>query len=441
MRFPKVIRHRKAVATIYGRSKNYPYYRLAYYAAGKRHVRHFSAFGEAKPEAERIVRELADGSQAAALTAAQSRDALAALERLQAHYQATGRRVSLLASVSAYCEADAKLNGQTLLPAVQGYLQSVASVKRMDIAEAVDEFLQTQTPRTKVADGHRAQLSKKQIYVLGIRLGRFAATFPNTAVSDLNNEHLDAFMGALDKVKSKSDKRAVVTSAKTRNHYRAAVGQFFRWCVRKDYLPMTHRLLEADSMRPEHANTAEIHFYTPRELTALLVNADEALRPLLAIGGLAGLRTAEMLRLDWQDVWRVPGHIEVTAGKSKTRQRRLVEICPALQAWLESYRVRERGKFWLGEERTFLEHYRDLCEMANIPRKENGLRHAFCTYHFALHANENLTAAQAGNSPAMIHAHYKGMATKAEAEKWFNVLPPESARNVIPLADTRNQAQ
>jgi hypothetical protein len=24
---------------------------------------------------------------------------------------------------------------------------------------------------------------------------------------------------------------------------------------------------------------------------------------------------------------------------------------------------------------------------------------------------------------AMIHAHYKGLATKAEAEKWFNVRP------------------
>ncbi|MDE3100577.1 MAG: hypothetical protein KGJ88_14000 [Verrucomicrobiota bacterium] len=45
VRFPKVIRHRKAVATIYGKSKNYPYYRLAYYTAGQRHVRHFSAYG------------------------------------------------------------------------------------------------------------------------------------------------------------------------------------------------------------------------------------------------------------------------------------------------------------------------------------------------------------------------------------------------------------
>jgi hypothetical protein len=34
----------------------------------------------------------------------------------------------------------------------------------------------------------------------------------------------------------------------------------------------------------------------------------------------------------------------------------------------------------------------------------------------------------------MIHAHYKGLATKAESEKWFNIKPSETARNVIPLA-------
>ena len=146
------------------------------------------------------------------------------------------------------------------------------------------------------------------------------------------------------------------------------------------------------------------------------------LRPLVAIGALAGLRTAELLRLDWADVWRVPGHVEIVAVKSKTRQRRLVEICPALAAWLEPYR-RNTGKLWTGHEITFQQHLVKLCEAAKAPRKHNGLRHGFCTYHFAAHANENLTAAQAGNSPAMIHAHYKGLATKTEAEKWFAVKP------------------
>jgi hypothetical protein len=64
------------------------------------------------------------------------------------------------------------------------------------------------------------------------------------------------------------------------------------------------------------------------------------------------------------------------------------------------------------------------------------LRHAFCTYHLATHANENLTALQAGNSPAMIHGHYKGLTTKTEAQKWFNVRPVRTAKNVIHLPAT-----
>jgi hypothetical protein len=80
--------------------------------------------------------------------------------------------------------------------------------------------------------------------------------------------------------------------------------------------------------------------------------------------------------------------------------------------------------------------------MAAVERNPNGLRHASCKYHFAAHANEKLTAQQAGNSPAMIHAHYKGLATEAEAAKWFAVKPAKSAKNVIRLpALTHKQAQ
>jgi integrase len=423
VRFPVTIKHRTSKAKIYASAGKFAYYRVAYITAGKRKMQSFAAYSDAKAAAERIVRELANGSQAAALTATQSRDALAAFERLQSFYQASGRRVSLLAAVSEFVEASGKLAGRTLDQAVTGYLRSVVSVKRKDIGEAVGEFLQAEELRTKAKDGQRAQLSAKYAYTRAIRLGKFADTFPGTAVCDLSKEHLDAFIGSLDKLKTKTGKSCAATSAKSRNHYRGTVQQFLQWAVRKDYLAPTHRLNEADAMRAEIANTADAEFYTPGEFAALLKNADETLRPVIAIGGLAGLRTAELLRLDWADVWRVPGHLEITAGKSKTRQRRLVEICPALQAWLEPCRAHTAGKFWPGEERTFLEHYGELCATAKVTRKTNGLRHAFCTYHFAAHANENQTAQQAGNSPAMIHAHYKGLATKADAEKWFAVIP------------------
>ena len=430
MRFPVTIRHRTSKAKIYAPSAKFAYYRLAYTTAGKRRMQTFAAYSDAKAAAERIVRAAASGSEAAALSATQSRDALAALQCLESFRQSTGRRVSLLAAASEFVEAAAKLKGRTMGEAVEGYLRTVANVKRADIQQAVEEFLQSESPRAKARAGQRAQLSAHYAYTRSRQLGKFAATFPNTALCDLSKEHLDAFIGSLEDF-----------APKTCNHYRAAVRQFLQWSVRKDYLPATHRLFEADTMRPERANTGETQFYTPGEFAVLLEKADATLRPITAIGGLAGLRTAELQRLDWADVWRVPGHIEITASKAKTRQRRLVEICPALAAWLEPFRCQASGKLWLENENIFQKSFLKFCEDANVARKANGLRHAFCTYHFAAHANENQTAQQAGNSPAMIHAHYKGLATKAEAEKWFNVQPPDAATNVIPLpAASRNQA-
>jgi len=37
------------------------------------------------------------------------------------------------------------------------------------------------------------------------------------------------------------------------------------------------------------------------------------------------------------------------------------------------------------------------------------------------------------NSAAMIHTRCKRLATRAEAEKWFAVLPLDTAKNVVQL--------
>ena len=422
--FPVTVEYYDQRAKIYKPAKGFSFYRVAFRVAGKRRMLTFGTYGKAKKAAEDKVKELHKGQQSSALTATQTRDSLVALERLQDFYQSSGRRVSLLAAVSEFVEASGKLHGRTMGEAVEGYLRNVASVKRKDIKEAVAEFLQADAPRTKALGGQRAQLSAKYAYNRRLQLDRFAATFPGTAICDLSKDHLDTFIGSLGEF-----------SAKSRNHYRAAIRQFLQWAVRKDYLTPMHRLLEADAMRHEHANNAPADLYTPQEFAALLAATKNDLRPLrsiIAIGGLAGLRTSELLRLDWADVWRVPGHIEITAGKAKTRQRRLVEICPALAAWLEPFRMLKTGSLWPGHEVTFQQHFVELCQHATVKnkgkqipviRKTNGLRHAFCSFHYALYADENKTAQQAGNSPAMIHAHYKGLATKDEAKKWFSVFP------------------
>jgi integrase len=414
VKFPVTIRHRTSKAKIYRPAGKFAYYRVACTVAGKRQMKTFANYSAAKAAAERIVRDVANGSQAAAFSASQSRDALAALERLESFRQSTGRAISLLAAVSEFVEAAGKLHGRSLDEAVAGYLRTVVSVQRKDIAEAVEEFIAGRQHKTEAKDGKRAQLSQTYAVHINSWLREFAGTFPGTAVCDLSKEHLAAYATTFK-----------AFTPKTRNHRRATVKMFLKWCARQDYLAVNHRLLEADCLAVEIADAADADFFRPAELQTLLDNAGADLRPVIAIAGLAGLRGEEIMRLDWADVWRVEGHIEVTARNAKTRQRRLVEICPALAAWLKPFRANTAGKVYPRGVHAWQHAFLNMRKSLKIPDRLNGLRHAFCTYHFALHSNENLTAAQAGNSPAMIHAHYKGLATKADAEKWFNVRPSD----------------
>ncbi|HEY3856305.1 MAG TPA: hypothetical protein VGO67_18120 [Verrucomicrobiae bacterium] len=425
MRFPVTIRHRANKVKIYAPAGEFAYYRLAYTVAGKRRMQTFAAYSDARQAGERIVRDLANGSQAAALSASQSRDALAAFERLEAFRQKTGQKISLLSAVSQHCEAAGKLNGRTVAEAVDGFLGTVVTVKRKDLSEAVEDFILADEPRTKSANGQRAQLSAEYTRIRALRLRHFAKALPGHAVCDLTKQHLDVFFKAM-----------ADASPKARNHHRAGIKQFLQWSVRNDYLSPTNRLLEADAMRTEHANNGDIGIYTAKEFRALLEAAEGPLQPLIAIGGFCGLRTAELLRLEWEDVWRVEGHIEISQTKSKTRSRRLIAICPVLADWLRTHR-NSTGKLWQGTDRCFHKASSEVCERAEVPRKPNALRHSFCSFHFILHGNENLTAAQAGNSPAMIHQHYKGLATKAEAEKWFAVTPARGA-NIISITAAVN---
>ena len=52
MKFPVKVSFRKAEVKIYGKSAAYPFYRLCYYAAGKRRIQSFSTYTEARTKAD-----------------------------------------------------------------------------------------------------------------------------------------------------------------------------------------------------------------------------------------------------------------------------------------------------------------------------------------------------------------------------------------------------
>jgi integrase len=46
----------------------------------------------------------------------------------------------------------------------------------------------------------------------------------------------------------------------------------------------------------------EIGIYTPAELSVMLTGIEAKFVPFVALGAFAGLRTAEIHRLEWQDI-------------------------------------------------------------------------------------------------------------------------------------------
>jgi integrase len=413
VKFPKRLRHRgkgKVLATIYRMPGGYRlYWRERVAGKPKSRMKDFARYGAAKREGDRVVAAKAKGD-AMPLSPGQIADAQNALEELQRFYQATGKGLSLSFAVGAYCEAAQKLNGQTVSGAVDAYLSTVATIKRVDVGEAVEQFIHSRAQKTVAKDGKRPQLSPGYHYIVAMWLREFANTFPNHAVCDLSREHLDAYIAGHGDV-----------SARTRNGRRTVLKMFLKWAVEKDLLPGNHRLLATSSMAKEKQDGGEAEFYMPKELRAMIDTAHSKtefarLLPVIALAGLAGIRLQEVARLNWEDVFRVRGHVEISIAKSKTRSRRLVTMCPALARWLNPYR-NASGPVWPHNLDRWHDEFNALLSSLSVPAKRNGLRHAFCTYHFALHANEGLTAKEAGNSPQMIHAHYKGLATAAEGRK------------------------
>ena len=425
MKWPKKVKHRKQVlAKIYRPCEGRDSYRVAWKVGGKRMMKSFRTYGGrggALEYAEGLVPDLAKGSQATRLTPGQANDALAALERLDAFYKSTGRRVSLLAVASEWAEVSDKLGTHTPNEAAEGFLSTVVSVKRMDILEAAEQFIAARKPKTVAKEGKRPQLSAGYAYNVAMWLMEFAKTFPGNAVCDLTRKHLDLYFGKHSEV-----------SPKTRNERRNVVRMFLKWGVRQDYLRADNRLLESDAMTREVYEPEEIGFYSPTELSAMLEKTHARLRPVVALIALGGVRLQEAVRLTWEDVFKVEGHVEISSAKSKTRSRRLVTIGPALAGWLEPYR-NHSGLIWTECLDKFHSDFNELRGSLKIPAKRNGLRHGFCTFHYALHSDEGLTAKEAGNSPAMVHGSYKGLATKKDGEAWFAVAP-EQPGNVIPLA-------
>ena len=155
--------------------------------------------------------------------------------------------------------------------------------------------------------------------------------------------------------------------------------------------------------------------------------------PMLAIGAFAGLRDAEIKRLDWSEIDLRRGLIEVTANKAKTVRRRIIRIQSNLAQWLAPY-SKMSGAVVPVNARKKLDTVRSAAALQHW--SNNGLRHSFASYRLAATSNAAMVATELGHSTTqMLYSTYRELVLPEEAERYWKIVPSHDANNVTALCE------
>lgn len=380
------------------------YFRVVYQLGGKRHRLNFKSLEVATNEAEAKAAQLSRGDMDAAQLSGRDRlvygRALDAVKKFE---------LPLDAAAHEYKQARELLNGASLVDAARFYARHHGSgIKRKTVAVAVDEMIEA-----------KKQKGVSELYLadLRYRLGTFAQAF-HCNVNSLVPDDLAQFLAARK------------LSPRSYNNFLRVLRTFFRYAQKQDWLSKEADLLARVEERT--AKRAPVEIFTPAQLAALLRHSPAQLQPCVALAAFAGIRAEEILRLDWLDVEKFPGFIEVAAHKAKTASRRIVPIAENLAKWL-AVAPRVEGRIWPHSKAWFFEAIRNAASAAKLKWAHNAPRHSYISYRLAEIHDQNRVALEAGTSPKMIHQHYRELVTPAQAASWFSVAP-EVAQNVISIA-------
>jgi integrase len=366
-------------------------YQLAYYAGGRRVQKNFTDKAEARRVARSILGELSNDAEAVESMATPELESMVAARRVLAPGYA------LHVAVEEHAQALGKLGrSATLREAVEFFLRHHrADVPRLTLREVAERFALSR---------QQAGLSTHYIGQCRKTVNDLARAFPGRTLTDLKTSELDVWLGAIK------------LGATSKNDMRKMLRACGNWAEKQGYLlkganPFSGMVRYKEAKLP-------VSIFTPENIASLLNKADATLRSYLALGAFAGLRTAELQRLDWSEIDLDRGFITVAASKAKTRQRRLVPISDNLKLWLTPAR-QNSGPVCLHQRAQ--RPAAELCE--GFTWAKNGLRHSYISYRLAILHDTARVALEAGNSPEIIFGHYRELVTPEAAAEWFNIKP------------------
>jgi integrase len=369
------------------KGKQYELFTVAYRRNGKQRRKNFSRYKDAWDFASDTATALEEGrAQGPGLTAADWQSYIAAKNLLRPF-------------------------GIPLHEAIEAYVATRQRKKIVEkrVGEIVDELLKAK---------ENAGLSKRYIETLRTYLLRFAASF-QTNIGSINTGAITRWLDSLK------------VGPRSYNNVRQGVVTLFNFARRRGYLAKGETT-EAADVETVRDDGGEIAMLTPAELSRLLRKSKPLYQLYFALAAFTGIRSAELLRLEWSEINFEKGHVEVKARTAKTATRRLVPIQPNLARWLEPYRG-SKGKLF--KSRRTVDSAIRFAKRIRIPWKANCLRHSYATYRLSIIPDAGRIALETGNSPAKLFTNYGELDRHNHAPEWFAIEPPlQRSRKIVPFA-------
>ena len=311
------------------------------------------------------------------------------------------------------------VSGRSLTEAVDYFLRHALPVGgTRNFTEIASEFIQH---RRSFKDCKPRTITQYESYFKVIQ-----EEFGDVNLSELKRADIEDWLAETD------------WSPRTRKNYLVTLTTIFNFAVKRDYCGTN---VAATIDRPI-LDDKPPGILTVEQAAAVLAQAVESRPEMTAgisIGLFCGLRRSEICGLDWSEIDLDGRTVIVKGTKAKTRKRRVVMMSDNLLAWLKPL-AREEGAVAPNVD-AFGEKLKQLADDVGIsPWPHNALRHSFGSYFYARTKNENLTAAEMGNTPQVIFKHYRALVKPREVERYWEIQPPQGyLKSLAPHLSKREQ--
>lgn len=293
--------------------------------------------------------------------------------------------------------------GYTVLQAIREWERSKAPFRGKKIAEVIAELIEAK---------RREKLSDTYVDRLEDDLKAFSGAVPDE-IEKVQAPDIKKFLNSLK------------VGPRRWNNLRDQIVTLFRYARSQRYLAKD-RTTEAEDITKMKVARKTVDMFTPEELDEILKNTRLVWLPWILISAYAGIRTFEVLRMDWSHIKWEQKLIYLPPEVTKVNERRIIPMCDALFDSLASCRESQGPVCVDKVPQREIEQIVAKIKPTN-PKfrwKHNALRHAFGSYRTALTQNVPQVALEMGNSIQMVKRHYLEAKTFEEGLKWFGVPWP-----------------